>query len=79
MAKYTLKILQSEQRKIYEVCLANFQYYAWKRHCVKTVRVVFKSNIKSFTATLSLKSLLNCTQSKVSFLTGISLQKLKRL
>ena len=24
MAKYTLKILQSEQRKIYKVCLANF-------------------------------------------------------
>ena len=29
MAKHNLKILQCEHCKIFEVCLATLQYYAW--------------------------------------------------
>ena len=30
MAKYTLNVLRCEHRKIFKVCLAILQYYAWK-------------------------------------------------
>ena len=30
MAKHTLKILRCEHRKIFQVCLAILQRYAWK-------------------------------------------------
>ena len=37
IGKHTLKTLQCEHRKIFKVCLAIFQYFAWKGKILVTI------------------------------------------
>ena len=44
MAKHTLKILRCEHCKIFKVCLAIFQHYAWKVKSNLLCEVIFPTN-----------------------------------
>ena len=68
MTKYTLKILWCEHRKIFKVCLAIFQHYAWNGQSTRSGWLLYANSHQLYKAFVRYTTAFQVLRKKITYI-----------